>query len=141
MKVSTKGRYALRVMVDIAENSKGSLIPIKDIVARQNLPHKYVESIMNTLAKSGLISGQHGKGGGYRLSRLPEEITAGEILRVMEGELTPVSCLGDNAIECPRKEECRTISMWTGLYRLINDYLDGITLAELIRQNADNYMI
>lgn len=133
MLISTRGRYALRVMIDLAENQSGSYIPMKDVAQRQGVSLKYLERILPVLAKNGLIEGVHGKGGGYKLTRLPEEYRVGEILRLTEGDLAPVTCLECGAKPCERAGECRTISMWAGFHRTINEYFDGITIADLMR--------
>lgn len=139
--ISTRGRYALRVMIDLAEHG-GRYIPLKEIVERQDISQKYMESIMAELSKSGFVEGLHGKGGGYRLSRPPEAYRLGDILRLTEGTLSPVACLECGAPPCARAAECRTLPMWNGLHRVITDYLDGITLADLIIQStAGNYVI
>ena len=132
MKISTRGRYALRVMIDLAEHGGGSYIPLKDICARQEISQKYLESIMALLSKGGLIDGVHGKGGGYRLCRPPEEYPVGEILRLTEGNLAPVACLEDRENRCERCEECATLDFWTGLYAVINQYIDKFTRADLV---------
>ena len=131
MMISSKGRYALRVMLDMAEQSGGGNIRLKDIAARQNISVKYLESIMTALCKSGLVESALGKDGGYRLRRAPEAYTAGEILRAAEGELAPVSCLDCKPNTCTRTAECRTLPLWEKLYALIENYLDGVTLADL----------
>ena len=132
MMVSTKGRYALRVMIDLAEHDDGLYLPLKEIAARQDISEKYLESIVKLLTRNGDLVGVRGKGGGYRLTRAPEEYTVGGILRLTEGGLTPVSCPGlDNGC-CGREEHCRTLPMWKELDRIINEYLDGVTLADLI---------
>ena len=135
MMISSKGRYALRVMIDLAENSGGEYIPLKEISARQEISQKYTESIMALLSKNSLVDGQHGKGGGYRLSRPPESYRVGEILRVTEASLAPVSCLECGAEKCSRAKDCRTLPMWSKLDRMINDFFDGITLADLIKKD------
>ena len=132
MMISTKGRYALRVMIDLAENQKDSYLPLKEIAKRQNISEKYLENILKILVQSKLLIGLRGRGGGYRLTRAPEEYTVGGILRLTEGTLAPVACLEQNVKECPRRENCRTVPMWERLYYLINDYLDGVTLADLM---------
>lgn len=134
MMISSKGRYALRVMIDLAENSGGEYIPLKEISARQEISQKYTESIMALLSKNSLVDGQHGKGGGYRLSRPPESYKVGEILRVTEASLAPVSCLDCGAEKCSRADDCRTLPMWSRLDKMINDFFDGITLADLIKK-------
>ncbi len=128
--ISTRGRYALRVMIDLAEHA-GGFIPMKEVAARQGISLKYLEQIMPALSKSGLVEGIHGKGGGYRLTRSPEEYTAGEILRVTEGDLAPVACLACGAEPCARSESCKTVPLWRGFQALTNDYFDGVTLASL----------
>lgn len=132
MLISTRGRYALRVMIDLAENQSGSYIPMKDVAQRQGISLKYLERILPVLTKNNLIEGVTGKGGGYKLTRAPEEYNVGEILRLAEGDLAPVSCLECGAEPCERAGECRTLSMWTGFHNMINDYFDGITLASLM---------
>ncbi len=142
MMISTRGRYALRVMIDLAEHPSADYIPMKDVAARQEISLKYLEKIMPVLTKAGLVEGQHGKGGGYRLCREPEDYPIGEILRLTEGELAPVACLECGAKPCPRMGSCRTIGMWRRFYALINDYFDNITLADLMKEaTADNYVI
>lgn len=128
--ISTRGRYALRVMIDLAEHA-GGFTPMKEVAARQGISLKYLEQIMPALSKSGLVEGIHGKGGGYRLTRSPEEYTAGEILRVTEGDLAPVACLACGAEPCARSESCKTVPLWRGFQALTNDYFDGVTLASL----------
>ena len=133
MKISTRGRYALRVMVDLAENGEG-YIPLKDVAARQEISQKYLEGIMADLVKAGFVEGVHGKGGGYKLTKAPETYSIGEILRVTEGDLAPISCLGQNADGCERAAECRTLPMWKKLYGLVNDFFDGVTLVDLMSE-------
>ena len=128
--ISTRGRYALRVMIDLAEHA-GDFTPMKEVAARQGISLKYLEQIMPALSKNGLVEGIHGKGGGYRLTRNPEEYTAGEILRVTEGDLAPVACLACGAEPCARSESCKTVPLWRGFQALTNDYFDGVTLASL----------
>ena len=129
--ISTRGRYALRVMIDLAEHRSGRYIPMKEVAARQEISLKYIERIMPLLTKAGLVEGQHGKGGGYMLHREPESYTAGEILRAAEGDLAPVACLGCGAQPCPRAAMCRTLPMWERYNKLTNDFFDSVTLAEL----------
>ena len=128
--ISTRGRYALRVMIDLAEHA-GGFTPMKEVAARQGISLKYLEQIMPALSKNGLVEGIHGKGGGYRLTRNPEEYTAGEILRITEGDLAPVACLACGADPCARSESCKTVPLWRGFQALTNDYFDGVTLASL----------
>ena len=130
-------------MIDLAEHNSENYIPLKDIVARQDISQKYLEGIMTDLSKAGLLDGQHGKGGGYKLSRTPDDITVLEILMITEGDLAPIACLGNSAEPCARAAECRTLPMWEKLYTLIRDYFKGITLADLMQRDADgdNYVI
>ena len=142
MMISTRGRYALRVLIDLSEHNNGTYIPMKDVAARQDISLKYLERILPTLTKAKLIEGVHGKGGGYKLTRAPEDYTVGEILRLTEGDLAPVACLSPDAEPCERAAECRTLGMWRGFYDLTNRYFDSITIASLTNENgADNYVI
>lgn len=143
MMISTKGRYALRVMIDLAEQRSGEFIPLKETAKRQGISEKYLEGILKILVQNGLLTGLRGKGGGYKLTKAPDQYTVGSILRLTEGSLAPVACLEPGSRPCPRKPECRTISMWQGLDRLINDYLDGITIADLAGtwQPGNDYII
>ena len=141
MMVSTKGRYALRVMIDLAEHNTRDYIPLADIAKRQEISEKYLESIVGVLSKKGLVESLRGKGGGYRLNRSPEEYTVASILKVTEGSLAPVACLENEVNTCPRAAECRTIDMWTKLYKLIDDFFEGVTIAALIRpDDGGNYV-
>ena len=133
MIISTRGRYALRVMTDLAEHSADGCIPMKDVAKRQNISLKYLEKILPVLTKNGIITGIQGKGGGYRLTRLPEEYTLGEILRLTEGSLAPVACLECGTAGCDRAGECKTLPVWTELDRIINEYLDSVTVADLLK--------
>lgn len=135
MIISTKGRYALRVMIDLAENMDDNYIPMKIIAQRQDISLKYLEKIMPPLVKNNLILGMHGKGGGYKLTRKPGEYKIGEILRVTEGNLAPVSCICDDNV-CSHKD-CRTRPVWDKLYTLINDYLDSLTIEDLMKTDKD----
>ena len=132
MRVSSRGRYALRVMIDLAEHQGGGYIPMKDVARRQEISLKYLERILPVLTKSGCIEGIQGKGGGYRLTRPPEDYRVGEILRLTEGCLAPVSCLADGAAPCKRAGACRTLAMWAKANTLINAYFDSVTLADLM---------
>jgi len=136
MMVSTKGRYALRVMIDLAEHQNETYIPMKDVANRQRVSLKYMEKIMPVLSKNNLVEGVHGKGGGYRLTRTPDAYTVGEILRLTEGDMAPVACLECNAAPCDKTADCRTLPMWTNFYQLINEYFDGITLADLMKKEC-----
>lgn len=132
MMVSTRGRYALRVMLDIAEHgSNGENVPMKDIAEREDLSLKYLEQIVPVLTKNGMIEGFQGKGGGYRLTRKPEEYTAEEILHLTEGSLAPVSCV-DGVSPCERAAKCKTLPMWEELDDVVNTYLSAITLSDLL---------
>ena len=135
MKISTRGRYAIRVLIDMAEHGQGGYTPLKDIVKRQDISQKYLEGIMLLLSKSGIVDGVHGKGGGYKLNKSPEDITIGEILRVTEGSLAPVACL-DGETVCERVAYCKTLPMWREFYSLINDFFDKRTLKDLMK-NVD----
>lgn len=132
MIISTRGRYALRVMIDLAEHANDGYIPMKEVANRQGISLKYLERILPALSKNKLIEGIHGKGGGYRLCRKPEEYTVGEILRLTEQDLAPVTCLECNAAPCDRKEQCKTLPMWKKFFDLTNDYFDGITIADFL---------
>ena len=131
MLVSTKGRYALRVMIDLAEHQTDGRTPLKQIAARQGISEKYLENILAALVRNGMLSGMRGKGGGYCLTRPADQLTVGEILRMTEGSLSPVACLDGPHRGCKRAATCRTIDMWTQLDTLISDYLNGITIADL----------
>ncbi|MBS7315904.1 MAG: Rrf2 family transcriptional regulator [Clostridiaceae bacterium] len=139
MFISTKGRYALRVMIDLAEHQAEGFIPLKIIAERQEISEKYLESIIKLLVKAKLLNGLRGKGGGYQLTKAPEQYTVGSILRMTEDSIAPVACLEPGASVCPRAAECRTLSVWLGLDKVIHDYLDNITLADLMRSNSDEY--
>lgn len=130
--ISTRGRYALRVMIDLAEHSGEGYIPMKDVVSRQEISKKYMEQIMPSLVKNGLVEGVHGKGGGYRLTREVSDYTVGEILRTAEGDLAPVACLSCDAEECPRKSKCKTLPLWEKYNDLTNDFFDSVTLESLL---------
>ncbi|MBE6469238.1 MAG: Rrf2 family transcriptional regulator [Coriobacteriaceae bacterium] len=132
MLVSTKGRYALRVMIDLAEHQASGRIPLKEIARRQDVSEKYLENILSTLVRNGLLSGMRGKGGGYCLTKSPDQFTVGQVLRLTEGTLAPVSCLEGDGDGCSRAAECPTIEMWRELDRMISGYLDGITIADLV---------
>ena len=142
MLISSRGRYALRVMIDLAEHDDGAYIPMKEVAQRQDISLKYLERILPILVSAKLVEGLHGKGGGYRLTRKPEDYRISEILRLTEGDLAPVACLECNAEKCKRTAECRTLPMWRKLDELIENYLDSVTVADLMQRNlADNYII
>ena len=133
MIVSTRGRYALRVMIDLAEQAADGYVPLKDIVQRQKISQKYVEAIMTLLSKNGFVTGVHGKGGGYKLNRKPQEYKIGDILRLTEGTLAPVACLECGAEPCDRAPQCRTLPLWKELDSRVSGYLDSVTLADFMR--------
>lgn len=138
--ISTRGRYALRVMIDIAEQNSSDYIRLDDIAKRQNISEKYLESILSVLTRGNLLYGVRGKGGGYKLTKAPEEYTVKEILNLTEGSLAPVVCLKSEKDRCPRQAECKTYPVWKGLYELIDGYFDGIRLSDLTG-GKDNYSI
>lgn len=138
MMISTRGRYALRVLIDLAEHGGGSYIPMKEVADRQDISLKYLERILPLLVKSGYVEGVHGKGGGYRLKKEPDNIRVGDVLRLTEGELAPVACLAKDADVCERAHECRTLDMWQQFYKLTNDFFDGITVADLMRRDSES---
>lgn len=143
MIVSTKGRYALRVMIDLAEHQAERYVPLKEVAARQDISEKYLENILKVLVQNGFLEGLRGKGGGYRLTRSPDQYTVAEILLLTEGSLAPVSCLTPGAPVCERMANCRTYTMWKGLNDLIADYFGKITLADLAapEQAGNDYVI
>ena len=136
MIVSTKGRYALRVMLCLAQRGDDAYIPLKEIAEAEDISQKYLESIMTILSKAGFLDAVHGKGGGYRLNRKPGEYTVGSILRLTEGSLAPVSCPTQGAAACSRSSCCQTLPMWERLEKLINDFFEGITLEDLLRDGG-----
>ena len=139
MRISTKGRYALRVMIDLASFGNDNFISLKDISQRQNIPVKYLEQIVPILNKSGALITNRGFQGGYQLARSPEQYTVGEILRMTEGGLAPVSCLEHDPILCTRSETCATLFVWQGLHNAINNYLDSITLQDILDKQQESY--
>lgn len=143
MLISSKGRYALRVLTDMAEHQSDGYIPLKEIAQRQDISEKYLESIIKTLVKANILVGLRGKGGGYRLSKAPDQFTVGSILQLTEGSLSPVSCLEAGSAPCARVAECRTLSLWQGLDKVIRDYLNQYTIADLMQmyEPGDNYII
>ena len=143
MKISTKGRYAVRVMLDLAKQSSEEYIPLLDIAKRQGSSEKYLESIVAVLSKNDFLKSLRGKGGGYKLVKRPEEYTIGSILKLMEGSFAPVACLEKKPNRCERAAECETLKMWAGLEKITEEYFEGITLADLMENEtgADNYVI
>lgn len=132
MKISTKGRYALRMLLDLALHQSDGFVALKDIAERQDISKKYLEQIVPLLNKSNLLKTNRGYQGGYMLSKPPEQYTVGEILRITEGNLCPVACLQYEVNDCPRAGECLTLGVWQGLYKAITDYLDSVTLQDII---------
>ena len=132
MIVSTKGRYALRVMLCFAQRGGEEYIPLKEIAESEGISQKYLESIMTILSKAGFVDAVHGKGGGYRLNRKPEDYTVGSILKLTEGSLAPVSCTSQGAAACSRSTCCQTLPMWERLEKMIDEFFEGITLADLL---------
>lgn len=130
--ISTKGRYALRVIIDLAEQDSDDYIPLKAVAGRQNISEKYLQQIVKTLVEKGMLSGVSGKGGGYKLTRRPEEYIVGEILELMEGTLATVSCLTPNAPECSQSQKCKTLPMWKRFDRMVHDFFFHITIADLV---------
>lgn len=140
--ISTRGRYALRALIDLAEHCNCGYIPMKEIAARQEISLKYLERIMPLLTAKNLVEGMHGKGGGYRLMKSPDDYTVGDILRATEGSLSPVSCLECGKEPCPRAAICKTLPMWKDLYSLINNFFDNITLSDLAKNSeAPDFVI
>lgn len=145
MKISTKGRYALRMMLDLAEHQKEGFVALKDVANRQGISKKYLEQIVPLLNKSGVLRTTRGYQGGYMLAKSPDSYTVGDVLRITEGSLAPVSCLDDDVNMCERADSCITLSVWQGLYDVITEYLDSITLQDIIDNGkalaADEYYI
>ena len=131
MMISTRGRYALRVLVDLAEQDSDRYITLREIAERQEISEKYLESIVKELVRAGILEGLRGKGGGYRLGKRAEEMTAFEILQATEGTLVPVACLEEGCAPCPRAGDCRTLPMWKGLDEVVKEYLGGFTIRDL----------
>lgn len=131
MMISTKGRYALRFLVDLAEHQGDGFVPLRDVAVRQEISEKYLEIVVKELVKGGLLTALRGKGGGYRLNRSPEEYNVKTVLELMEGPLAPVACLEPGQDACPRSRNCRTLPLWQGLDQVISDYLARFTLADL----------
>ena len=134
--ISTKGRYALRFLVDLAEHQGDGFVPLKEVSMRQEISEKYLEIVVKELVKGGLLNAMRGKGGGYRLNRAPEAYNVKSILELTEGPLVPVACLGPGQEACPRSGGCRTLPLWRGLDQVIADYLARFTLADLCEKNG-----
>ena len=143
MLISTKGRYALRIMIDLAEHQTDEFISLRGIAQRQEISEKYLESIIRMLVKARVVESLRGKGGGYRLKKDPDQYTVGSILRLTEESLAPVSCLEADAETCPRAGNCRTLALWQGLDKVIYDYLESVTIADLMEScvAGDDYVI
>lgn len=139
MKISTKGRYALRMLLDLAEHRDDGFVALKDIAARQGVSKKYLEQIVAILNKSGFLQTNRGFQGGYKLAKAPAAYTVGDILRLTEGSLAPVACLEQNPATCPRRSHCATLPVWQGLEQVINQYLDAITLQDVLEQQQALY--
>ncbi|MCD7881425.1 MAG: RrF2 family transcriptional regulator [Clostridiales bacterium] len=141
--ISTRGRYALRVMIDLAEHQGGGYVPLKEIADRQEISEKYLENILKALVQNRLLTGLRGKGGGYRLVRPPEEYTVASVLRLTEVSMAPVSCLEPGAECCPRMSGCRTLPMWKKLDDMVSGYLDSVTIADLMEtgEAGNDYVI
>lgn len=135
MMISTRGRYALRVLVELAEHTDNGYVPMREIAEKQGISLKYLERILPVLSKNGIIEGLQGKSGGYRLAKPAEECRIGDILRLTEGDLAPVSCLECNATPCDKAHECRTYPLWTEFHKMIDDFFDSKTLADIIKTN------
>ncbi len=143
MKISAKGRYALRLMIDLAQRDSDGWTALKDISKRQGISVKYLEQIVSGLSRAGLLRSSRGAAGGYQLTRPADQYTAGEIIRALEGPLAPVACLEQDLNRCPRCDICPTIKLWEGLYEVVNQYLDSVLLRDLAKVEApiDDYSI
>ncbi len=136
MKVSTRGRYAIRVMLDLAEHDQSEYIPLIDVAKRQGISEKYLEAIVSLLVKAGLLTALRGKRGGYRLTRTPDQYTLKDILQTTEGAFAPVACLEEEINTCERASECKTLKVWTDFQKLVNNYFDSITLQSLMGEEG-----
>ncbi len=132
--ISTRGRYALRMMLDLAQHQEGGFVPLKDIAEREDISKKYLEQIIPVLNRAGLLQTSRGSGGGYRLIKPPVDYTVGEIVRAAEGSMAPVACLEGQTNPCPKCSECVTLPIWQGLQKVIDEYLDGISLEDVLTQ-------
>ena len=137
MKISTKGRYALRMLIDLAEHQNDGFIALKDIAERQGISKKYLEQIIPVLNRSDVLNANRGYQGGYKLAKSPDKYTVGAILRLTEGSIAPVACLDHEPVDCPRREDCITLPLWKGLNKVITDYLDRVTLQDLLDNQKD----
>lgn len=134
--ISTRGRYALRMMIEFAQQEPGVRVPLRIVSARQDISMKYLEQIASMLVQTGFLESSRGPRGGYRLARPADEVTAGDVLRAVEGEFVPIACLGQDYGICPRRDECSTLGFWQGLRDAIDTYIDGVTLADLAAGTA-----
>lgn len=142
MMISTRGRYALRVLADLAEHQSEAYMTLHEVAQRQDISEKYLESIVKTLVRSGIVEGLRGKGGGYRLAKPPDQLNVWEILMLMEGTLAPVACLEADSKPCARMSSCRTLELWRGLDRVVRSYLSSYTVADLMgREDSFDYII
>ncbi len=139
MMISTRGRYALRVLIDLAENQRDSYITLKEVAGRQDISEKYLENIVKKLVRAGMLDALRGKGGGYRLGREPEQIRVLDVLTLMEGTLVPVACLEEGGRPCERLAECRTLPLWRGLNDVVSDYLSRYSIRDLMRRDDDGF--
>ena len=139
MMISTRGRYALRVLIDMAEHPSAGKIPLRDIAKRQEISEKYLESIVKDLVKAGIIEGLRGKGGGYQLNKAADQINVYDVISLMEGTLAPVTCLEADKTPCMRMSDCRTISLWKGLDEAVRSYLSSYTIADLMHRESDGF--
>jgi len=140
MKISTKGRYALRMLIDLAEHKNDGYVALKDIAERQGISKKYLEQIVPLLNKSDILQTNRGFQGGYMLAKAPDKYVVGDILRITEGSISPVACLDYNTNQCERSEHCMTLDIWKGLNKVISDYLDGITLQDILDKEGQRYL-
>lgn len=139
MKISTKGRYALRMLLDLAEHQNCGYIALKDIAERQNISKKYLEQIIPIVNRSGMLKTNRGSQGGYQLAKTPDKYTVGDILRLTEGSLSPIACVEEASAACERSADCAMLPVWQGLYKVINEYLDSITLQDIMDQQTERY--
>lgn len=140
MKISTRGRYSLRMLLDLAEHQNCGFIALKDIAERQNISKKYLEQIIPIFNNSGMLLTNRGPQGGYQLAKAPDKYTVGEILRLTEGSLSPIACAEEKSVSCEHSGDCATLPVWQGLYQVIIDYLDGITLQDILDQHRERHM-
>lgn len=139
MMISTRGRYALRILVDLAEHQGDGYVTLREVALRQEISEKYLESIVKELVRAGILEGLRGKGGGYRLGAAPESINVLKVLELMEGSLSPVACLSEGSAPCPRAAGCRTLPLWEGLDKLVRGYLSGFSIQDLMRKEPDSF--